>query len=281
MNFSKKVNKTLNSLTQSTINKLGDVFRYLLLATLGGMTIVGGVSAAEALAVNGQTVPAIKLEVLMAARLSAGQRDDAPTRTQAREELIRHEALLQAALKAGVDTPLLQAQGQFAAETLKVRNYLQQWLKQNPVPQEAIAKEYEALKARTGNQEVQLRQILVGSEDDARKLLAQLASGGKFEDLAQLVSKDASAKVNGGLLPWVPEGNLVPAIAQEVSKLAAGQTTASPVRTANGFHVIRMEGRRPFTLPPLGQLQNQIQQNLEAQAVDAHIKRLREQAQVK
>lgn len=281
MKFSKKVDKTLNSLTQSTINKLGDVFRYLLLATLGCMTLVGGVSAAEALAVNGQTVPAIKLEVLMAARLSAGQRDDAPTRTQAREELIRHEALLQAALKAGVDTPLLQAQGQFAAETLKVRNYLQQWLKQNPVPQEAIAKEYEALKARTGNQEVQLRQILVGSEDDARKLLAQLASGGKFEDLAQLVSKDASAKVNGGLLPWVPEGNLVPAIAQEVSKLAAGQTSASPVRTANGFHVIRMEGRRPFTLPPLGQLQNQIQQNLEAQAVDAHIKRLREQAQVK
>ena len=281
MKFSKKVDKTLNSLTQSTINKLGDVFRYLLLATLGCMTLVGGVSAAEALAVNGQTVPAIKLEVLMAARLSAGQRDDAPTRTQAREELIRHEALLQAALKAGVDTPLLQAQGQFAAETLKVRNYLQQWLKQNPVPQEAIAKEYEALKARTGNQEVQLRQILVGSEDDARKLLAQLASGGKFEDLAQLVSKDASAKVNGGLLPWVPEGNLVPAIAQEVSKLAAGQTTASPVRTANGFHVIRVEGRRPFTLPPLGQLQNQIQQNLEAQAVDAHIKRLREQAQVK
>jgi len=275
------VKKKAISLNKFTINNFGNVIRRLLLATLGCLASVGGAWASEALAVNGQTVPAIKLEVLMAARLSAGQRDDAPTRTQAREELIRHEALLQAALKSGVDTPLLQAQGQFAAETLKVRSYLQQWLKQNPVPQEAIAKEYAALKARTGNQEVQLRQILVGSEDDARKLLAQLASGGKFEDLAQLVSKDASAKANGGLLPWVPEGNLVPAIAQEVSKLAAGQTTASPVRTANGFHVIRMEGRRPFTLPPLGQLQNQIQQNLEAQAVDAHIKRLRDQAQVK
>jgi peptidyl-prolyl cis-trans isomerase C len=79
----------------------------------------------------------------------------------------------------------------------------------------------------------------------------------------------------------VPEGTLVPAIAQVVSKLTPGQTTAAPVRTPSGFHVIRLEGRRPFALPPLAQLQNQIQQNLESQAVDAHIKRLRDQAQVK
>lgn len=253
----------------------------LLLTVFGCLLAVGGASAAEALLVNGQAVSPIKLEALVAARLSVGQKDNAQTRSQAREELIRHEALLQAALKAGVDTPLLQAQGQYAAETLKVRNYLQQWLKQNPVSAEAVAKEYEALKARTGSQEVQLRQVLVGSEDDARKLLAQLAAGGKFEDLAQLVSKDASAKANGGLLPWVPEGNLMPAIAQEVSKLTPGQTTSAPVRTPNGFHVIRLEGRRPFALPPLAQLQNQIQQNLEAQAVEAHVKRLRDQAQVK
>lgn len=261
------------------------VFRAVLtskvLATWACLFLTSGAWAADTLSVNGQAIPAIKVDVLMAARLAAGQKDDASTRTQAREELIRHEALLQASLKAGVDTPLLQAQGQFAVETLKVRSYLQQWLKQNPVTSEAIAKEYEALKARTGNQEVQLRQILVASEDDARKLLAQLASGGKFEDLAQLVNKDASAKANGGLLPWVPEGNLVPAIAQETSKLAPGQTTSAPVRTPNGFHVIRLEGRRPFTLPPMAQLQNQIQQNLESQAVDAHIKRLRDQAQVK
>lgn len=253
----------------------------LLATALGCVLAVGGASAAEALSVNGQAVLPIKLEALVAARLSAGQKDDAQTRSQAREELIRHEALLQAALKAGVDTPLLQAQGQYAAETIKVRSYLQQWLKQNPISAEAVAKEYEALKARAGTQEVQLRQVLVGSEDDARKLLAQLAAGGKFEDLAQLVSQEPTAKANGGLLPWVPEGNLMPAIAQEVSKLNPGQTTAAPVRTANGFHVIRLEARRPFTLPPLVQLQNQIQQNLEAQAVDAHVKRLRDQAQVK
>jgi peptidyl-prolyl cis-trans isomerase C len=253
----------------------------ILQLILGCLVLTGSALAAEGLAINGQAIPAIKLEALLSARVSAGQKDDAQTRIQAREELIRHEALLQAALKAGVDNPLLQAQGQYAAETLKVRSYLQQWIKQNPIGQEAIAKEYEALKTRMGKQEVQMRQILLGTEDDARKLLGQLASGGKFEDLAQLVSKDVGTKSSGGLLPWVPEGTLVPVIAQEIGKLTPGQTTATPVRTPNGFHVIRLEGRRPFALPPLAQLQNQIQQNLETQAVDAHINRLRDQAQVK
>lgn len=263
------------------VAQLSALMGRMLQVTLGCLVLAGGAAAAEALVINGQAIPAIKLEAVVSARLSAGQKDDAQTLSQAREELIRHEALLQAAIKAGVDTPLLQAQSQYAAETLKVRSYLQQWLKQNPIGQDAMAKEYEALKARLGGQEVQMRQILLGNEDDARKLLAQLAAGGKFEDLAQLVSKDASTKASGGLLPWVPEGTLVPAIAQELNKLSPGQTTAAPVRTPNGFHVIRLEGRRPFTLPPLAQLQNQIQQNLESQAVDTHIKRLRDQAQVK
>lgn len=255
--------------------------RSILLVTLGGLIWTGGASAAEGLAINGQAIPAIKLEAVVAARLSNGQKDDAQTRTQAREELIRHEALLQAALKAGVDTPLLQAQGQYAAETLKVRAYLQQWLKQNPISKEAVTKEYEALKARSGTQEVQLRQILLVSEDDAKKVLTQLAAGGKFEDLAQLASRDAATRTHGGLLPWIPSGLLQPAIAQEVSKLAKGQMGAKPVQTPAGFHVIRLEGSRPFSLPPLDELQAQIVRNLENQAVDAHARQLREQAQVK
>lgn len=266
------------SRVRSYARNLTDAFCWVILAAV---ISTAGSASAEGLVVNGQAVAPLKLEALIAARLSAGQQDDEQTRAQAREELIRHQALLQAALKAGVDTPLLQAQGQYAAETLKVRSYLQQWIKQNPVSAQDVAKEYEALKARAGTQEVQLRQILVGSEDDARKLLTQLAAGGKFEDLAQLVSREPAAKANAGLLPWVPDGNLVPAIAQEVGKLSPGQVAPSPVRTSNGFHVIRLEGRRPFALPPLAQLQNQIRQKLEAQAVDAHVKRLREQAQVK
>lgn len=238
-------------------------------------------AAVPPLSVNGQAVAPARLEGLLGLRLAAGQKDDEQTRQQAREELIRHEAVLQAARKAGAETPLVRAQAQYAAENVLARAYLQQWLRQNPIGKDAIAKEYEAIKARSGTQEVQLRQILVPSEDDAKKVLAQLASGGKFEDLAQLASRDAGSRQQGGLLPWVPVGSLHPAIAQAVARLGKGQMSTTPVQSPAGFHVLRLEDSRPLTLPPLEQLQPQIVRNLETQAVEAHVRQLREQAQVK
>jgi peptidyl-prolyl cis-trans isomerase C len=217
----------------------------------------------------------------MAIRTASGQKDDDQTRAQAREELIRHEIVLQTARKSGAETPAVRAQAQYAAENVLVRAYLQQWLRQNPIGKEVIAKEYEAIKARSGTQEVLLRQILLATEDDAKKLLGQLAAGAKFEDLAQLASRDSSSKANGGLLPWMPVGVLPPVIGQEVGKLSKGQMTANAIPSPAGFHVIRLEDSRPFALPPLEQLQPQIVRNLETQALDAHLRQLRDQAQIK
>jgi len=231
--------------------------------------------------VNGQVISQTRLESMHAIRLAAGQKDDESTRQQALEDLIRLEVLLQAARKAGAETPVVRAQAQNAADNVLVRAYLQQWLRQNQVSKEAVAREYEAIKARSGTQEVQLRQILLASEDDAKKVLAQLSAGTKFEDLAQLASRDGSSRMQGGLLPWVPVGALNPVIAQEASKLAKGQMSKQPVQSPAGFHVLRLEDSRPFSLPPLEQLQAQIVRNLENQVVEAHVRQLREQAQVK
>lgn len=224
---------------------------------------------------------ASRIDALVSMRVAAGQKDDEQSRSQAREELARHDTVLQAARKAGTETPLVRAQAQFAAENVVVRAYIQQWLRQNPIGKDAVAKEYEATKARSGSQEVLLRQILLATEDDAKKILAQLATGGKFEDLAQLATRDASSKASGGLLPWMPVGVIQPAIGQEIGKLTKGQVTAKPVQSPAGFHVIRLEDSRPYALPPLEQLAPQIVRNLETQAVDNHVRRLREQAQVK
>ena len=252
------------------------ISRILLLPLVFGVLPVGAAQS-----VNGQAIAQNRLDTMLALRLAAGQKDDESTRQQAREDLIRLEVLMQAARKAGAETPLVRAQAQNAADNVLVRAYLQQWMRQNPVSKEAVAREYEAIKARSGTQELQLRQILVASEDDARKVLAQLASGSKFEDLAQLASRDASSRLQGGLLSWVPVGALNPVIAQEAAKLTKGQTSKQPVQTPAGFHVLRLEDSRPLNMPPLEQLQPQIVRNLENQAVEAHVRQLREQALVK
>lgn len=252
------------------------IFQFLLIPLTFGVT-----STVAAQTVNGQAISQNRLEAQMALRLAAGQKDEESTRQQAREDLIRLEVLMQAARKAGAETPLVRAQAQNAADNVLVRAYLQQWIRQNPVSKEAVAREYEAIKARSGTQELQLRQILLASEDDARKVLSQLASGSKFEDLAQLASRDAGSRLQGGLLSWVPVGALNPVIAQEAAKLTKGQTSKQPIQTPAGFHVLRLEDSRPLNMPPLEQLQPQILRNLENQAVEAHVRQLREQAQIK
>lgn len=238
--------------------------------------------ASSSLSVNGQVVPAAKLEVLLNAVVSSGQKDGDAARAQAREALIQHEVLLQAAKKAPVSQlPAVQAQAQYNAETTLVRAYLQQWLQQNPIAADAVQNAYDALKKQMGSQEVQIRHILLASMDEATRVQAQIAAGGKFEELAANLSQDAASKSNGGLMPWVVQGALLPAIEQAIAPLKKGQMAPAPVKGPAGFHVIRLEDTRPFKAPELAQVQAQIRQGLESQAVNAHIQKLREQASVK
>jgi peptidyl-prolyl cis-trans isomerase C len=238
--------------------------------------------AASSFSVNGQAVPAAKIDLLVNAVISSGQKDSDAVRAQAREALIQHEVLLQAAQKAPVSQlPAVQVQAQYNAETTLVRAYLQQWLQQNPIATEAVQTVYDELKKQMGNQEVQIRHILLGSLDEANKVQAQIAAGGKFEDLAANLSQDAASKANGGLMPWVAQGALLPAIAQAIAPLKKGQVASAPVQGPGGYHVIRLEDTRPFKAPELAQVQAQIKRNLESQAVNAHIQKLREQASVK
>jgi peptidyl-prolyl cis-trans isomerase C len=235
-----------------------------------------------ALEVNGRAIAPIKIELLVSSALEAGQKDVAAARMQARESLIQHEILLQAAQKSPVaQQAAVQAQAQFNAETALVRAYLQQWLEQNPVAPDAVKKEYEALKQRAGVQEVLLRHVLVATQDEAIKVLGQIAAGGKFEELAASLSQDPNSKQAGGLMPWVVQGLLTPEVAKATASLTKGQMFNAPVKGSAGFHIIRLEDSRPFTAPEFAQVQAQLQRNMQVQAVNAHIQKLREQASVK
>ncbi len=170
---------------------------FLAFFTLIGLTLMTAVvaqPAASSLTVNGQTVPAGKVELLVNAAMGAGQKDNAALRAQAREALVQHEVLLQAAKKSPVSQEAaVQVQAQYNAETTLVRAYLQQWLRQNPIASDAVQKAYDELKTQMGAQEVQIRHILLASLDEAAKVQAQIAAGGKFEDLAASVSQDPSS----------------------------------------------------------------------------------------
>lgn len=76
-------------------------------------------------------------------------------------------------------------------------------------------------------------------------LRAQLARGhGDFASLARHVSEDHASTAAGGDLGWLREDQMLPAVRTAVAGLADGAIT-EPVRTADGWHLLRLIDTKP------------------------------------
>jgi len=155
-----------------------------------------------------------------------------------------------------------------------------EYLRANPVTDAEIQKEYERIKAQTGDKEYHARHILVATEEDAKGVLGELKKGGKFEEIAQKRSLDEGSRPKGGDLDWNVPSNYDKAFADAMVKLDKGKTTEAPVRTRFGFHVIRLEDVRQVSFPRLDQVRQQIAQSLTNQRVDVLVRGLRAKAKV-
>lgn len=109
---------------------------------------------------------------------------------------------------------------------------------------------------------------------------ARLAKGEPFE----LVADDSSdCPGRGGDLGWFARGQMVEEFDAAVFALQPGQVS-TVFRTPFGFHIARLEARRPAGVPPLDELRQQIEQTLLEQnqqaAAEAYLDSLWKQATI-
>jgi peptidyl-prolyl cis-trans isomerase C len=79
----------------------------------------------------------------------------------------------------------------------------------------------------------------------AKETRAKLLAGANFAKLAAEVSDDPTAKTNGGELGWFPASKMDPAFSKAAFALKNPGDLSEPVQSAFGWHIIRLEGRRP------------------------------------
>ena len=91
--------------------------------------------------------------------------------------------------------------------------------------------------------------ILVGTEEEAATLLAQINAGADFATLAQQYSTDGSA-VNGGELGCVDGTQFVEPFATVAATQGAG-IVSNPVQTEFGFHLIKVTDNSDAALTQL------------------------------
>jgi peptidyl-prolyl cis-trans isomerase C len=219
--------------------------------------------------------PKAYFDYLLKERLAQNQPDTPELRNAVREELNTRELLAREAKKKGIDKNAdVKNQMDLSGQTVLVRAYVGDWLKANPVPDAALRKEYDAIKAQMGDKEYKVRHILVEKEDEAKEVIVELQKGGKFEKLAER-SKDPGSKANGGDLDWNAPGNFVKPFSDAMVKLQKGKFTTTPVQTQFGWHVIEVDDIREAKIPSYEEVKPQLQQRLQGQMLDAYFKELR------
>ncbi len=201
----------------------------------------------EPFQVNGKTVSKATQEELIGLLVKRGAARDEQLEQRVRYMLIRDTALLQQATKAKIERRKnVQEEIQKAKNVILIRTLISDWAKKNPVSEDAIRDLYEKEKASWGTEEVSVRHILVRDESFAKDLIKRLRSGEKFETLAKEYSIDTEQNRNaGGLIEWSSPVVFDKDFAESFKKLAPGKITESPVKSRLGWHIIKLEGRRP------------------------------------
>lgn len=231
--------------------------------------------------VNGTVIPRARLDYLMRQQVQRGAPDNEQTRAVVREDLINRELVSQAAARAGLAKKRdVQTQLEVTRQEVLVGAYLSDYLREHEVTDADVKQEYDRVREQTGANEYKARHILVETEDEAKRLIAELQKGGKFDELAKKSSKDEGTRELGGDLDWKVPSTLEKPFADAMVALEKGKFSAAPVRTRFGFHVIQLDEVRAVDFPPLTQVKPQIQQRLVRQKVEALVRELRAQAKV-
>jgi peptidyl-prolyl cis-trans isomerase C len=196
------------------------------------------------------------------------------------DQMIDQKALVAEAKKGGLDKdPTVQKQMEMASDRA-LQNALLTKQVGPSVSDSAVKQRYDQdIAGKAGEEEVHARHILVPTEDEAKKIIAQLDKGGDFAALAKQHSKDPGAS-NGGDLGWFKKGDMVPEFADAAFALQKGQHTETPVHTQFGWHVIEVIEIRTAAPPSFDQAREQLRQKMIQEGVQKAVKQARAEVSV-
>src|SRR5471032_1261291 len=123
--------------------------------------------------VNGVAIPQQRAELLVRERAQQGQPDSPQLRAAVRDELVNREIISQEAAKSGLTKKAeLQNELELVRQTVIVQAYLREYIRMHPITDAEMQKEYDRIKADMGDKEYKARHILVGTEDEAKAVIA-------------------------------------------------------------------------------------------------------------
>jgi peptidyl-prolyl cis-trans isomerase C len=232
--------------------------------------------------VNGKDIT--KAEVDMAMDVFADQLGQVPEdqrQTMVVDALVDMHVMADAAKAAGIANNDKFKSRMVFLEAQALRNTYVETQIQGAVTDEEIKARYDKdIAGYTAPEEVHARHILVKTEDEANKVLADLAAGGDFAAIAKERSLDPGSKDNGGDLGFFAKGQMVPEFEAVAFTLAPGEMSKTPVKTQFGYHIIKVEEKRTQPVPTLDDVRDQVVQMVQRDKYQDALKKMRASATI-
>ena len=115
------------------------------------------------------------------------------------------------------------------------------------------------LALTAGQQDLTDAEALAKAQEIRRKIV----DGGDFAALARAESNDSGSNFKGGDLGFLKRGQIVPSFEEAVFGLAVGELS-QPVKTAYGYHIIRVDEKKPTRT--FEELRPEMERNLQNEA---------------
>ncbi|WP_019571223.1 peptidylprolyl isomerase [Thioalkalivibrio sp. ALMg3] len=197
------------------------------------------------------------------------------------EEVISLELLRQEAVARGLDTDAETRRILRMVETNLLASLLMERITAElDITQADLEAEYDRQIEQIRGTEYRARHILVEEAERARELLEELEADADFAELAEAHSTDPGSAARGGELGWFAPEQMVPAFSEAAMALEPGETTAEPVESRFGWHIIRLEETRDTPVPELEDVRAELIEILESRAIQEYLEALREDADV-
>ncbi len=183
------------------------------------------------------------------------------------DEIVKKEILYQEAIKKGIDKgPEFQKKLEdFKKLTLISELFEKEIISKAKVSDQEVKDYYDKHKEDfTTTSQIKASHILVKTEDEAKKILARLGKGEKFENIAKTSSIDKASAKNGGDLGYFSKGQMVPEFESAASSLKSGEIS-NPVKTPFGYHIIKVTDRKAGPVVDFDRVKDMISQKLSAE----------------
>lgn len=273
-----------------------------ILAGLTGLTLTGAAIAQDAAAPADQTTadapaaydPATVLVTINGEEITLGhaiallgqlpeqyqQIPDAMLMKGLVDQLIDQALLAQSTSGSPEEDPLVVRLGVENERRSALASLAVNDLVGGPVDEAAIEARYqEQIAGFTPAQEYKAAHILVGSEEEAADLKAQIDGGADFAALAAEHSTDPGSGAQGGELGWFDPAQMVPEFSAAVTSLEPG-AISDPVQSQFGWHIVKLEDTRDTAPPTLAELRPEIENALRQEQLVAELEELRAAATI-